>query len=118
MFHFQQFQISKNMISCGINFTVCVDCEGFIWSFGENHYGTNDGQLGTGNKTKFNVPQNSQHPLRYSNESFFCFIMFFLICFMLIFSIIIKLTSTILLIVYIPNWWEDQKQKMGNYSYS
>ena len=42
-----------NMISCGINFTVCVDHEGFIWSFGEN----NHGQLGTGNKTTFNVPQ-------------------------------------------------------------
>ena len=42
-----------NMISCGINFTVCVDCEGFIWSFGENH----SGQLGTGNTTYINVPQ-------------------------------------------------------------
>ena len=42
-----------NMISCGGNFTVCVDDEGFIWSFGENRYG----QLGTGNTTNFNVPQ-------------------------------------------------------------
>ena len=44
-------KISK--ISCGYNFTVCVDYEGFIWSFGENYYG----QLGTGTKTNFNVPQ-------------------------------------------------------------
>ena len=42
-----------NMISCGMFSTVCVDDEGFIWSFGENKYG----QLGTGNKTDFNVPQ-------------------------------------------------------------
>ena len=42
-----------NMVSCGRNFTVCVDYEGFIWSFGENKYG----QLGTGNTTNFNVPQ-------------------------------------------------------------
>ena len=42
-----------NMISCGRNFTVCVDCEGFIWSFGENNWG----ELGTGNKTDFTVPQ-------------------------------------------------------------
>ena len=41
------------MISCGDSFTVCVDDEGFIWSFGQN----NAGQLGTGNKTDFNVPQ-------------------------------------------------------------
>ena len=41
------------MISCGFSFTVCVDHEGFIWSFGEN----NSGQLGTGNKSTFNVPQ-------------------------------------------------------------
>ena len=45
-----------NMISCGQFFTVCVDVEGFIWSFGENKYG----QLGTGNKTNFNVPQKLQ----------------------------------------------------------
>ena len=41
------------MISCGAYFTVCVDYEGFMWSFGENEYG----QLGTGNQTNFNVPQ-------------------------------------------------------------
>ena len=41
------------MISCGGSFTVCVDYEGFIWSFGSNYCG----QLGTGNKTNFNVPQ-------------------------------------------------------------
>ena len=35
---------------------MCVDYEGFIWSFGENKYG----QLGTGNKTNFNVPQKIQ----------------------------------------------------------
>ena len=40
-------------ISCGFDFTVCVDCEGFMWSFGDN----SAGQLGTGNKTNFNVPQ-------------------------------------------------------------
>ena len=40
-------------ISCGVHFTVCVDDEGFIWSFGENKFG----QLGTGNKIDFNVPQ-------------------------------------------------------------
>ena len=42
-----------NMVSCGAFFTVCVDHEGFIWSFGQNSYG----QLGTGNTTNFNVPQ-------------------------------------------------------------
>ena len=40
-------------VSCGCNFTVCVDLEGLVWSFGENKYG----QLGTGNTTNFNVPQ-------------------------------------------------------------
>ena len=45
-----------NVISCGFHFTVCVDCEGFMWSFGEN----NCGQLGTGNTIKFNVPQKIQ----------------------------------------------------------
>ena len=45
---------SITLVSCGYNFTVCVDCEGFMWSFGEN----SAGQLGTGNKTtNFNVPQ-------------------------------------------------------------
>ena len=43
-------------IACGSRFTVCVDHEGFIWSFGENDFG----QLGTGNKTNFNVPQKLQ----------------------------------------------------------
>ena len=47
-------QISK--ISCGYDFTVCVDCEGFMWSFG----GNTSGQLGTGNRTNFNVPQKIQ----------------------------------------------------------
>ena len=42
-----------NMISCGGRFTVCVDYDGFIWSFGDN----SAGQLGTGNRTNFNVPQ-------------------------------------------------------------
>ena len=41
------------MVSCGEYFTVCVDCESFVWSFGEN----NSGQLGTGNKRNFKVPQ-------------------------------------------------------------
>ena len=41
------------LISCGWNFTVCVDHEGSMWSFGQNKYG----QLGTGNTTDFNVPQ-------------------------------------------------------------
>ena len=41
------------MISRGLSFTVCVDCDGFIWSFGKNDFG----QLGTGNTTHFNVPQ-------------------------------------------------------------
>ena len=34
-------------------FTVCVDCEGGMWSFGDNACG----QLGIGNKTSFSVPQ-------------------------------------------------------------
>ena len=42
-----------NQVSCGGYFTVCVDCEGFIWSFGNNY----SGQLGTGNTTHFNIPQ-------------------------------------------------------------
>ena len=46
-----------NMVSCGDYFTVCVDVEGFIWSFGENHCG----QLGTGKTTNFNVPQKLQN---------------------------------------------------------
>ena len=55
MFHFQPIpNLPKiNVISCGWYFSVCVDDEGFIWSFGSNDYG----QLGTGNTTNFNVPQ-------------------------------------------------------------
>ena len=60
-----------NMISCGGNFTVCVDHEGFIWSFGDKDcvdmraFGDNwsfgaNSQLGTGNTTNFNVPQKLQ----------------------------------------------------------
>ena len=45
------------MISCGGFFTVCVDDEGFIWSFGVNNFG----QLGIGNKTSINVPQKLQN---------------------------------------------------------
>ena len=48
------------MISCGQYFTVCVDYEGFIWSFGKNGFG----QLVTGNKRKFNV--NQKIPLIFS----------------------------------------------------
>ena len=40
-----------NVVSCGFNFTVCVDYEGFIWSFGYN----SSGQLGTGNKRNYTV---------------------------------------------------------------
>ena len=46
-----------NMISCGGFFTVCVDYEGFVWSFGDNEYGHT---LVTGNTTYFNVPQKIQ----------------------------------------------------------
>ena len=42
-----------SLISCGPRFTVCVDHEGFMWSFGFN----NSGQLGTGNKKISRVPQ-------------------------------------------------------------
>ena len=40
-------------VSCGYYFTVCVDEEGYMWSFGQNTYN----QLGTGNTTNSNVPQ-------------------------------------------------------------
>ena len=40
-------------ISCGMHFAICLDYEGFIWAFGQNK----KGQLGTGNTTNFNVPQ-------------------------------------------------------------
>ena len=46
-----------NMISCGGYFTVCVDYEGFVWSFGKSNYG----QLGTVNRTRNNVPQKLQN---------------------------------------------------------
>ena len=42
-------------IACGGRFAVCVDFEGFLWSFGENK----QGQLGTGNTTSVNVPQKN-----------------------------------------------------------
>ena len=42
-----------DLIYCGGDFTVCVDYEGFIWSFGKNDFG----QLGTGNTTNYNFPQ-------------------------------------------------------------
>ena len=48
------------LIACGANFSVCVDYEGFIWSFGEN----NCGQLGTGTVKSLyvhNVPQKVQN---------------------------------------------------------
>ena len=41
------------IISCGEYFTICVDNEGSMWSFGRNNYG----QLGTGNKKNYNTPQ-------------------------------------------------------------
>ena len=67
------------LISCGcLLFAVCVDCEGFIWSFGENSWV----QLGTGNTTSFNVPKKilnippvlsvscgSSHILTVTNDS-------------------------------------------------
>lgn len=40
-------------VSCGSFFTVCLDCEGFIWSFGENSFG----QLGIGNKKYSRKPK-------------------------------------------------------------
>ena len=40
-----------NQVSCGLDFAICVDFEGFMWSFGRNNFG----QLGTGNTTDFNV---------------------------------------------------------------
>ena len=47
-------------ISCGEYFTVCIDKEGGLWSFGSNDYG----QLGTGNTTDYNIPQKiEQIPL-------------------------------------------------------
>ena len=40
-------------ISCGNNFSFCLDFDGFLWSFGGNMYG----QLGTGNTTNSRLPQ-------------------------------------------------------------
>ena len=40
-------------VSCGREFTVCIDEEGSIWSFGSNYYG----QLGTGNRKTVEIPQ-------------------------------------------------------------
>ena len=44
------------LISCGGAFTVCVDYEGSIWSFGNNA----SGQLGIGNTTNHDIPQKIQ----------------------------------------------------------
>ena len=46
-----------NQVSCGWNFTVCVDEEGFIWSFGKNKCGAQ----GTGSTKNFDVPQKIQN---------------------------------------------------------
>ena len=40
-------------VSCGCSFTVCIDNEGGLWSFGDNKFG----QLGTKNKKTKNIPQ-------------------------------------------------------------
>ena len=40
-------------VSCGAHYTVCIDGEGCMWSFGKNNYG----QLGTGHQKGFNTPQ-------------------------------------------------------------
>ena len=40
-------------ISCGMDFTVCIDEEGSVWSFGNNLHG----QLGIGNKIMERTPQ-------------------------------------------------------------
>lgn len=45
-------------ISCGLNFTACIDEEGLIWTFGNNMFG----QLGTGNKDNF--PYNTKNSPR------------------------------------------------------
>ena len=46
------------MVSCGAFFTICVDEEGIIWSFGYNNFG----QLGIGKQIEesFNIPQKVQ----------------------------------------------------------
>ena len=43
-------------VSCGAYFTVCIDYEGSLYSFGENHAG----QLGLGNKNEYKFPQKVQ----------------------------------------------------------
>ena len=43
-------------VSCGAYFTICVDYDGSIYSFGENNYG----QLGIGNTQHYNTPQKVQ----------------------------------------------------------
>lgn len=51
------------MVSCGALFTVCVDTEGFLWSFGFNVRG----QLGTGDTQQYNIPQKIENiPLVHS----------------------------------------------------
>ena len=52
-----------SQVSCGGNYTVCLDYEGSIWSFGLNMFG----QLGTGNILNYNVPQQILNipPVRY-----------------------------------------------------
>lgn len=45
------------LVSCGANFTVCVDTEGNVWSFGNNAYG----QLGIGNTICYKIPQKIQN---------------------------------------------------------
>ena len=41
-------------ISCGGYFSLCTDNEGGLWAFGQNN---GYGQLGTGNKISYNIPQ-------------------------------------------------------------
>ena len=38
-----------SLVSCGVHFTVCVDCDGFIWSFGQ-----------LGDAPNFDVPQKME----------------------------------------------------------
>ena len=65
-------------ISCGEYFTVCVDYEGLVWSFGCNNFG----QLGLGNTKDYNFPKKikgippvlsvacgSEHTLIITNDS-------------------------------------------------
>ena len=46
-----------SQVSCGSYFTVCVDYEGFIWSFGENEWANSEQET-----TDFNVPQKLEIP--------------------------------------------------------